>query len=662
MRKLFTMCLAILIAFVSLAQNKQLRLDPSQYDIPVKVDAGINNHPNINMPYNVTQSTKTVALAPQETEVGYTYYDLQSNSTLGNRFYRYADGSIGATWTGGMEATAFPDRGSFYNFWTELNDGSWGWEINPNDVGRIENERAGWPSYAPYGNNGELIVSHNGAGYNLYKRDQAGTGEWDKFSEYVSTKSTWPRVCVNNDVIHVLHYEELTDHGDIYYSRSADNGQTWSPHVETPHLIGSDYYHYLAFSSDRYIWAEPNNGVIAFGIFSNKSDIIIMKSENNGDTWEKIIPWEHPIPFFDYNTQIFDDTICAPTGAASIMIDDDGKCHIAFVVCRYIYTETGGSYTYWPASTCALYWNEDMPNFTDVNNQYDVLYVDRHTEYMDDGRCILAYGFDFDGDGSWYGTNGNEGITYYRTQGVINNISMAQVSLDRLVFAVCATDESVILTPAPYMAKRIYLCSYNFDEIYEEWRFDSSWVTDPDMVSFDLWSETVVEIDNAGWYGMIKGFVHNFDECVYPQILAQKVPAGELGGNFYVFYSIDQTPGEAIIEHARNPQYGIYTENTIVMWAEAMDFSGAKFPEIKPDGVDKYRSENKNLKVYPNPATNMVNISVEETVNCIIYNMAGQAVVKQVLSAGSNTVNISNLKTGVYFISAGNNNAKLIVE
>jgi hypothetical protein len=42
--------------------------------------------------------------------------------------------------------------------------------------------------------------------------------------------------------------------------------------------------------------------------------------------------------------------------------------------------------------------------------------------------------------------------------------------------------------------------------------------------------------------------------------------------------------------------------------------------------------------------------------------MAGQTVAKQVLTPGNNIINIQTLKSGVYFISAGNSNAKLIVE
>ncbi|MDR2085413.1 MAG: glycoside hydrolase, partial [Bacteroidales bacterium] len=490
MKKFFTLFMASLIAIASLAQTKTRVPDEV---LNKAVEMSNRNTNNVQMPFKVAPSTKSVALAPQEIEVGHTYYDLQSNSSLANRFYRYDDGSIVATWTGGMEAAAFNDRGSFSTYWTKLQDQTWGWSINPDDVGRIEGYRAGWPSYAPY-ENGEIMVSHS-SGIGLHKRDQVGTGDWSLVTQSISsTSNSWPRACVNNGTIHVLEGHQTSGtpmENHVYYSRSKDGGQTWAPQGETPELIGSDYYSTIAFSADDYVWAEPNNGVIAFAMFSNFADLVIMKSEDDGDTWEKIIAWEHPIPFYNYNTMVYTDTLYAPNGSGNIVIDDNGNCHIAFNVNRYLVTETGGSSSYFPALGHSFYWNETLDPFTDLNNQYDALHAELHPEYLQDGRCILAYGFDFDGDGSWFGET-TDGLTYYRCTGPITHITMTQVSADRLVIAISLTDDSAPLSAggSTYYAKRIFLCSYVFNEIYEEWRFDTNWVTDPDMVSYDLFSET----------------------------------------------------------------------------------------------------------------------------------------------------------------------------
>ena len=101
-------------------------------------------------------NTDATLLDPEETAIGNTYYDLQSNSLLQNRIYRWENGSIGAVWTRGLESPPdFPDRGPGYNFF----DGT-DWGQSP--VSRIESEKTGWPSYGPLGPNGEIVVMVGG--------------------------------------------------------------------------------------------------------------------------------------------------------------------------------------------------------------------------------------------------------------------------------------------------------------------------------------------------------------------------------------------------------------------------------------------------------------------------------------------------------------------
>ncbi len=85
--------------------------------------------------------------------IGLTRYDLQSNYSMAQRIFLHPDNTIGATFTWGMDDPGFAARGTGYNY----HDGSsWG----PLPTGPIESVRAGWPSYAPYGENGEVVVSH----------------------------------------------------------------------------------------------------------------------------------------------------------------------------------------------------------------------------------------------------------------------------------------------------------------------------------------------------------------------------------------------------------------------------------------------------------------------------------------------------------------------
>ena len=115
---------------------------------------------------------KATELTPVEESIGMTRYDDQSNASMQNRLYLYEDGTMGATWIYGLNDPGFDDRGAGYNFF----DGS-AWMDYP--TARVEDERCGWPSYAPWGESGEIIVSHTSAsGYKISKRTTKGTGDW----------------------------------------------------------------------------------------------------------------------------------------------------------------------------------------------------------------------------------------------------------------------------------------------------------------------------------------------------------------------------------------------------------------------------------------------------------------------------------------------------
>lgn len=67
--------------------------------------------------------------------------------------------------------------------------------------------------------------------------------------------------------------------------------------------------------------------------------------------------------------------------------------------------------------------------------------------------------------------------------------------------------------------------------------------------------------------------------------------------------------------------------------------------------------------VYPNPANAVLNVCVKENTNIRIVNVLGATVATQKLNAGNNTVDVSNLTNGVYFISNdGNGVVKFVKE
>ena len=70
-----------------------------------------------------------------------------------------------------------------------------------------------------------------------------------------------------------------------------------------------------------------------------------------------------------------------------------------------------------------------------------------------------------------------------------------------------------------------------------------------------------------------------------------------------------------------------------------------------PNGASNVKIIRKNnINIYPNPAKNIINISsLDDILNVTIFNAQGQ-IVKQVSNLGNQSIDISNLKKGMYFV------------
>ncbi len=73
---------------------------------------------------------------------------------------------------------------------------------------------------------------------------------------------------------------------------------------------------------------------------------------------------------------------------------------------------------------------------------------------------------------------------------------------------------------------------------------------------------------------------------------------------------------------------------------------------------------NLQLKVWPNPATNVVTISVITLINQPVYisNTSGQIVYQQNLQQPTTTIDISQWASGVYFVRYAGVVKKLVVQ
>jgi len=538
-----------------------------------------------------------------EFELGSTFYDLQSNTSApANRFYRYEDGTMAAVWTRGMNATAYADRGTGYNYY---NGADWG----PAPTARIETQRTGWPTYAPQGT-GELVIAHhNTAGLVVSRRDTRGSGPWTQAilaGPAGAVDISWPRMVssgTDHMNIHMLAmtyvaYENL-DLAMLYY-RSTDGGQTWDKQHQI--LPGMSSAEYTGFSGDTYSWAEPKGDTLAFIVCDNWTDMFIMKSPDNGDTWEKIMVWEHPYPLWNGTEPT--DTFYCPDGAAHLAFDKDGKLHVAFGVNRAMMEEGATGPSWFPFVDGVAYWNEDMPAWTsgDVNAlDPDVLYESGNLigwmqDINNNGELDLI-GFDVSNIGLYY----------------VSPSSMPQITVDEnnQVFVVYSG------------------ITEGYDNGSQQYRH--------------IWART--SPDGGTTWGdfadLTTDIIHLLDECVFPTL------ANRTDDKIHLIYQADNEPGLAVRGDEDTPSENLYYQLSV-------DKSDIVKTSVKP--VTSFElSQN-----YPNPFTGetKVNLTLTRTsqVSLEVNDLLGRTVYQlpvTSLSAGSNMLTIysNGMKPGLYSYS-----------
>lgn len=460
---------------------------------------------NIDVPFYLQPNNLVKApTAYNETVIGTTYWDLQSrNAAPSNRFYVYPDGRMAAVWMMGNETeNNYQDRGSGYAFF----DGS-SWSSMP--TSRLETERAGWPSYSPAGD-GEIIAAHhNSQGIIINRRDTLGEGDWEEYlipNPNSTVHLSWPHLISTGDdnmMIHMLvntydMYEGLTP--AILYYRSMDAGETWETQARIMEGMTSDDFYGL--NTETYSWAEPKDSMIAFVVADRWNDLFIMRSNDNGDNWDKTTVWEHPYPM--WNNEMT-DTFYSPDGAASLAFDNEGKLHLAFGVSRTVFFpdttgNTPGITGWFPYVDGIAYWNEDMDTWT--SGDMEAL---NPVNLVETGQ-LIGNMLDLDDNGQidLIGTNFQSLGLYY-----VGLSSMPQLTIDDM--------------------DRIFLVYSGVAEGFD----------DGSQMYRHLWAR--VSIDGGMTWGSHLDLTidptQSMNENVYPTLAARS------DENLHLIYQVDQEPG-----------------------------------------------------------------------------------------------------------------------
>jgi len=101
--------------------------------------------------------------------------------------------------------------------------------------------------------------------------------------------------------------------------------------------------------------------MVACSFIRTGSHGYVLRSYNNGTTWESIKFFDTPVDYYTPPSQ-YADTCYVPTRGC-IALDNDGKIHVAFSVLMAKNAATDGTMTYFKSYEASFltYWNEYMP-------------------------------------------------------------------------------------------------------------------------------------------------------------------------------------------------------------------------------------------------------------------------------------------------------------
>jgi len=389
MKKNLLLCLVIVNGFISTAQVSQkfpagfqkANVPESIKNCSVNIKSSQNKSIN-QIPFVSESLPRANSLMDSELIIGNTFYDHQTYNSISNQLCVNDDGTISAAWNFSPDAISvttppFPNRGSGYNYW---NGTVWNYVAGP--VSRQESVRTGYTNIVvtPVS---ELLIAHASIGPTdsnqivVSHRSSHGNGSWTELYPWGHSLDVFPKACaagssgINNNV-YVIFLSGGSDtmasvshtingqSGPIFFSRSTDGGLTWDPKNIIP-LIDSNFYR--GFNASNYS-IDAKDSIVAIGFGNIFTDVGLLKSVDNGQTWTKTIIQQHPIPFYngnltDINNDGINDTIFSNTGDVKVLIDNGGTVHAWFSSMRY-YADTINSVKQLPWTDGLEYWNESM--------------------------------------------------------------------------------------------------------------------------------------------------------------------------------------------------------------------------------------------------------------------------------------------------------------
>ena len=642
MKKLFTLALVLLVTFAGYSQVKSAMNKDAMRKVATMQQVG--RMENVNA--NVESQPNMVRYDYGQGELDYTAYDWQTNCGIINRTIVWPDGKVNFAYTCASDNT-YSDRGTAIGTY-DFNTDEW----IPMG-GRIENEKTGFGSIARYKDNGIVVASHNSSTVGLFiveDKDNMAPNSVPAVNYIPDSgiEPTWADVMTsgaNRDIIHVVYTSYSQDGNPMYYARTSDGGQTWDKLDVVIPILSSDYC--SDWGSNIAYWMETTeDNRLALVVNNAWSDGMVIYSDDNGETWERKVYYHHP----GINTT-FASWFMYPRWVSAVW-GVDGELCLAYEFNGS--TGEPGSGSYYPAIGGVAFWGEDMPYADTETHAYygsydptnpmpptpgqpfimDSAYIfsdiyaawPRWSDQTWDNPAYFGYLAPLDENGEWQSWAEAEefNIEDFSLHGSYNCGSVSMPALCTvpgsdgwdMVVVYSMMDENT----APDDAGNYYfklMAAYSGDR-------------------GRTWS-TPVHITND--------FMLTYTEHVYTQ-------AAVVGQTLIVATQTDGNTGTFVQSDDTDWTDNLYTGYTYDL-KDLFPNAGVGVQEIE---------NNTSISVYPNPAEGQISVMLNKSTEVSIYNIMGQAVMTMEGHAGVNTFDISNLTSGIYFVSAGNDTQKIVVK
>ena len=649
MKKLFTLALALLVAFGGYSQVKKVSIKDAKMTAAQEITVtGDEVYQHVGIQPNMTRT---------ETELDYTFYDWQTNTAAKNLTMNFPDGCVGMAYVISTNED-HTDRGTNIAIYYPDEDE---WKTSE---GLIEDHKTGFGCAARYGENGIVVVSRNpqSSTCEVYIiEDKDNLPHNSATPVYIMDPIHNPHfpavMCTGPDHkhIHILvtGLNEVTDDGQtnpFYYFRSLDGGNTWDEYMTIDYL-GREYCPTYGSGQDAYFMENTGGNRLDIVVNTRRGDGVVLTSEDDGNTWTRTEFYHHPGIDADYGESL---GYCYPRWTSALW-DNAGNLHVAYEIGGG--TGDASSTSYYPGIGGVAYWNSAMPYHGEAIPEFGC--DPNNPKPMSPGQPFImdsAYIY-YDIYRSWWLWGDAPHTMWPEFIGYVTPLDEYDQPLadpyEATEFNLYDNDmtnhghynggvsEMPVLVTTPNNDLLVAVWMSMDDHNYQGGATNN-------LAFFKLFTRASMDGGNT-WTPMLQltsDFMYQLSECAYPQ-------AAITGNTLVVACQMDGEPDSYLIGSGGDvtPDDNYYQAFTF----DLMELFGY-------DGVEEEVSNITRMGLYPNPAVDQLNVTLNQNTGIVIYNIMGQAVMNVEGHVGVNSININELNAGIYFVSAGSETQKFIVK